>query len=51
MLSLVKSREPLPLVLVSRGSEVIRIPKLRLQTIPPNNFWKALLEKAKTYPM
>ena len=50
LLSVMKSSQTLPLILVSRGCEVIRIPKLRLQTIPPLKYWKVFLDKARTTP-
>ena len=34
------------MVIASLGAEVMRIPKLRLQTIPPPLYWRALHQKA-----
>ena len=34
------------MLIASLGAEVMRIPKLRLRTIPPAPHWRALQEKA-----
>jgi len=34
------------MVIASLGAEVMRIPKLRLQTIPPAPYWRALQQRA-----
>ncbi|KAL5503654.1 hypothetical protein EMCRGX_G010636 [Ephydatia muelleri] len=41
---------PPPFTLVSRGAEILKIPKIRLHTTAPLSCWKALLLKAAIVP-
>ncbi len=50
LLSLAKSNHSMPLILVSRGCEVIRIPKLHLQTIPSPKYFRSIMDKARSTP-